>query len=644
MCGLAGFLTLEHFSENPETILAAMADAISHRGPNDSGIWYSEAESIYFAHQRLSIQDVTSAGHQPMISKSSRYVIVFNGEIYNHLELRDSLSVTSWTGHSDTETLLVCFEEWGIEKTLTEISGMFAIALWDRATKKLLLARDRFGEKPIYYGKTSSSFFFGSELKALRKFPFWRAEENIDALSFLLRYAYIPSPLTIYKNVFKLPAGSYIEVSLKDFPKKEPTIWWNFAKISSDLSQYEYISSDNEAIADFGNVLTQSVKRQMISDVPIGALLSGGIDSSLITSIMQSVSKTPIRTYTIGFSEAKYDESAHARAIADHLGTCHSEINVKAQDAINIIPKLSDIYDEPFADSSQIPSFLVSQFTSDYVKVCLSGDGADEIFGGYNRYLIAPKIWSIVSIFPLSMRKQIRRALIKIPAEKFEIISKVLSRMRSNKLYVHNFGEKFIKVADSLNASNFDEFYSSFLSQWQGHLPLFNYSAPKALLNDFDNWPFPGNYVQRMMTVDAMTYLTDDILVKMDRASMSVGLEVRAPFLNEKVVEFALTRGQDKKIRSGQGKWILRQLLRKYIPSELLDRPKQGFSVPIEYWLRGPLKDWVEDLLSEKKLTAKGILDPKPIRAMWLSHLNGNNYQYPLWNVLMYQSWSDKWH
>jgi asparagine synthase (glutamine-hydrolysing) len=242
------------------------------------------------------------------------------------------------------------------------------------------------------------------------------------------------------------------------------------------------------------------------------------------------------------------------------------------------------------------------------------------------------------------MRKQIRRALIKIPAEKFEIISKTLSRMRSNKFYAHNFGEKFIKVADSLNASNFDEFYSSFLSQWQGHLPLVNYSTPKALLNDFDNWPFPANYVQRMMTVDAMTYLTDDILVKMDRASMSVGLEVRAPFLNEKVVEFALTRGQDKKIRSGQGKWILRQLLRKYIPSELLDRPKQGFGVPIEYWLRGPLKDWAEDLLSEKKLTAKGILDPKPIRAMWLSHLNGNNYQYPLWNVLMYQSWSDKWH
>jgi asparagine synthase (glutamine-hydrolysing) len=643
VCGLTGFLTLRFNPEGWRDILSQMSDSISHRGPSDSGEWLSDIDGIFLAHRRLSILDTSSAGHQPMISKSSRYIIVFNGEIYNHLELRKKLTSQSWVGHSDTETILACFEEWGVEKTLKSLSGMFSIVLWDRYSKKLMLARDRFGEKPLYYGITDSSFFFGSELKSLKRFTPWGPKEAISSVNFLLRYGYIPTPLTIYEEVYKLPAGSYLEVSLKDFHYKKPVVWWNYPELVNRYEGELDPCSDEESVYQLSLILTEAVKGQMISDVPIGALLSGGVDSSLITSIMQSISTSPIRTYTVGFSESKYDESKYAKEVARHLGTIHSEIHVSSKEAMDLIPTLCDIYDEPFADSSQVPSLFISYFASQQVKVCLSGDGADEIFGGYNRYILAPSIWSIVSVFPHSMRSKMGQVLRKMPIEKIEAIYRIVIRMLPNKLHIHNFGEKFIKVANSLTAKDFNQFYSSFLSQWQGTLPLTQHYESETYLNNFNDWPLTKNLVKRMMTVDAMTYLTDDILVKMDRASMSAGLEVRSPYLNEQVVEFALRCNGSKKIRAGQGKFLLRQLLNRYIPEDLINRPKQGFGVPIEYWLRGPLKDWAESLLSEKRLLNKGILNPKPIREMWQSHLEGKNYQYPLWNVLMYQAWSERW-
>jgi asparagine synthase (glutamine-hydrolysing) len=641
MCGIAGLLSETQFSE-AEQILLRMASAISHRGPNDSGVWASRDEGVYLAHRRLSILDVSSAGHQPMISKSSRYVISFNGEIYNHLELRKKLSNVSWFGHSDTETVLVCFEEWGVTKTLDALSGMFAIALWDRKLKKLILARDRFGEKPLYYGNNSRFFFFASELKALREFPYWQPKENPNSVALLLRHAYIPSPLTIYENVYKLPAGSYLEVSFEQSFKVLSKKWFNYDEIGLRVNDFD-AASDQQSLEMLETVLTNSVRNQMLSDVPIGAMLSGGVDSSLIVSVMQSISKNPVKTFTVGFSESKYDESFHAKAVAKHLGTDHSEIHVTPRDAINVIPKLSDIYDEPFADSSQIPAFLISQFASQRVSVCLSGDGADEIFGGYNRYLVAPAIWRNISVLPRCIRTCVGYSLKHIPNAAIDGISILSNKLLPAKFRVHNLGEKVTKVGNSLGAKNFDDFYASFLAQWHGQLPLMNEVQSSVYLNDPSRWPLTSDLVQKMMTVDAMTYLTDDILVKVDRASMAVGLEVRAPYLNEEVISFAATCRPDQKIRGGQGKWLLREMLSKYVPNELINRPKQGFGVPIEYWLRGPLRDWAEDLLSVEKLGSKGILDPKPIRKLWHEHLSGKNHQYALWNVLMYQSWSDRW-
>lgn len=606
MCGLAGFLTTYSFKENPENFLVKMANAISHRGPDDSGFWYSKSDGIYLAHRRLSILDISSAGHQPMTSKSSRFTVVFNGEIYNHLDLRKKLSNKLWRSHSDTETLLECFEEWGIKKTFVAISGMFAIALWDKKFKKLILARDKFGEKPLYYGGNSTFLFFASELKALKEFPLWKPQENPSSVNLLLRYAYIPSPLTIYQDVYKLAAGSYLEISLDNLSNVNSVNWWDYKKIALNKN-LKQINSDEEAIANFQTILSASVNKQMLSDVPIGALLSGGIDSSLIVAMMQLKTKVPVNTFTVGFNEAKYDESNYAKAIASHLGTNHSEIYISSKDAINIIPKLGDIYDEPFADSSQIPSFLISQFASQQVKVCLTGDGADELFGGYNRYAIAPSLWKLVSQIPVPLRIKIAKILKLLPIHLIESIFSPSNKLLPSKFHVHNFGEKIIKVANSFNAENFDEFYSSYLSQWHGSLPLINQSEPKVFLNDHNRWPNTKNLTKRMMIVDAMSYLTDDILVKTDRASMSVGLELRAPYLNEDIVNFAVRLSEKQKIRTGQSKWLLKQLLYKYVPQHLLNRPKQGFGVPIEYWLRGPLRDWAEDLLSYKKLASSGF-------------------------------------
>lgn len=647
MCGLTGFFdSAATFGEAARTIAETMSRQLLHRGPDDAGIWCDEQHGLVLAHRRLAIVDLSPMGHQPMHSACGRYVIVFNGEIYNHLELRRQLDASrnnAWRGGSDTETLLAAIAAWGMEETLRRSVGMFAIVLWDRQTAELTLARDRFGEKPLYYGWQGNTFLFGSELKALKAHPAFGAGVDRRALAAMMRFGYVPAPHSIYQGIYKLPAASWLRLRPVDGAAAmlAPQAYWSLQQAISDGRQNPYQGSVENAVNDLEQVLRQSVRLQMMADVPLGAFLSGGVDSSLITAMMQAESSQPVQTYTIGFDEEDYDEAVHAREVAGHLGTIHTELYVSPQDALALIPALPAVYDEPFADSSQIPTMLVSRMARQHVTVALSGDAGDEVFGGYNRYLLADRLWGRMQHLPGPLAKLLAHCLTAIPAKRWDVMNQLLGHLLPQRMQVAQFGNKVHKFADVLHCNSPEALYLGLVSQWQQPESLVLDSSEAATLFDRpDAWPQADGFVPWMMAMDSLTYMTDDILVKVDRAAMSASLETRAPFLDHRLVEFAWSLPHSMKVVNGQGKWILRQLLYKHVPKNLIERPKQGFAMPIAAWLRGPLRDWAEELLSEDRLRHDGYFNVALVRKKWKEHVSGQkNWQAQLWCVLAFNSW-----
>lgn len=648
MCGIAGFLARGCGTRvgNPTEIAGSMVELLVHRGPDDAGAWADERGDVCLAHRRLAIVDLSPAGHQPMASASGRYIIVFNGEIYNHDELRVQLAscgvAISWGGHSDTEILLAAIEAWGLESALRRSTGMFAIALWDRNERRLSLARDRLGEKPLYFGWQGDAFLFGSELKALAAHPAWRAEIDRNALARYMRVGYVPTPLTIWREVRKLLPGSILTISQDISPGTlpEPVCFWRARDVASAGEAIDDLD-DRRAIESLDAILRRSVGLQMVADVPLGAFLSGGVDSSTVVALMQAQASRPVRTFTIGFSSSDYDEVLYARAIAAHLGTDHTELILSPTDALDVIPRLSEMYDEPFGDSSQIPTHLVAALARQHVTVSLSGDGGDELFGGYNRYLWGPLMWQRIGHLPRFLRLVAGRMMVALSPMQWDGLGAGLPRA----MRLPAFGDKLHKLAGVVDASDTDDLYRRFISQQQ--------ETDSIVLgaDDVQTWAETeanafagGSLAERMMFNDLVGYLTDDILAKVDRAAMAASLETRVPLLDHQVVEFAWSLPLAMKIRNGQGKWLLRQVLYRYVPKEMIERPKQGFAIPLDSWLRGPLRDWAEDLLDETRLRREGFLRPEIVRQKWREHLSGRrNWQYWLWNVLVFQAWRERW-
>ena len=651
MCGLTGFLWNQKAKYSISDQLKSMTSSITHRGPDDEGFWVDERSRVAIGHRRLSVLDLSSAGHQPMHSTSGQYIVAFNGEIYNHLELRmrldsESGNLVEWNGHSDTETLLLCFEEWGVDKTLQEINGMFAIALYDTKNNSLYLIRDRMGEKPLYYGWNDDYFLFGSELKSLKAFHGFFGKVDRDALAMYLKYDYVPSPYSIYKGINKLPGGSYVKLSMVNnvWSKEnisDPIYYWSMSDIAKSGKEVNRFSGDDEnAVQELDNLLSRAIKRQMLSDVPLGAFLSGGIDSSVVAALMQKQSKEKIKTFTIGFNEKHYNEAEYAKEVANHLGTDHTELYVTAEQAIDVISRLPEIYDEPFSDSSQIPTFLVSKMAKKYVTVSLSGDGGDELFGGYNRYFMANRIWKKIEKIPHIVRKLISKGIEMLSPRWWDFLIGVVFKLLPSSYKIPNPGDKLYKLSKMLTLDSIYHIYDSLVSHWDNSFEVVIGCKKKGdkFNQDIDfSHPEDG-----MMLLDSITYLPDDILVKVDRAAMFTSLETRAPFLDKDVVEFSWKLPLNMKIRGSQGKWVLKKVLDKYVPKELVDRPKMGFGVPIDSWLRGPLREWADDLLSEERLKNDGYFHVESIREKWEDHLSGHrNWQYHLWSVLMFQIWLD---
>ena len=666
MCGLTGFWQSRTRESAGDlcSLARLMAAALVHRGPDDAGVWVDTEVGLALGHQRLSILDLSPAGHQPMLSASGYNVIAFNGEIYNHLALRAELRGTVWRGHSDTETLLAAIEAWGIEATLKRCEGMFAFALWDTANRTLTLARDRFGEKPLYYGWADGAFLFGSELKALRAYPGFNAPVCRNALVQYLHYMYVPAPLSIYEGIFKLEPGCLLTVQ-DAAPAKAPLIpirsgeqygsvtvqrWWSLADVVT-AGQRNPLDNDAQALALLEKQLEESVRAQSLADVPLGAFLSGGVDSSMIVALMQSQALDqggqPVKTFTISFDEKGFDEASYARAVAQHLGTDHHEMRVTAKMAMDVIAELPNIYDEPFADSSQIPTHLISRAARQQVTVALSGDAGDELFGGYNRYLWGPRIWNQLARFPYPMRRNLGRLIQTVPVVGWNALSSFAG--------VLQLGDKAHKLSARLDTvRGMDDLYWSLVSEWTDPESLvrgvgentvsrqaFSFANDEVdFRSTSDLMPQGIDSVERMMFLDSMTYLPDDILCKVDRAAMACGLETRVPFLDHRVVELAWRLPMHMKIRNNQGKWALRQVLYKYVPRELIERPKSGFAIPIGQWLRGPLRDWAELLLVEQRLNEEGYFHPGPIRQAWAEHLSGKrDWTARIWAVLMFQAW-----
>ncbi len=647
MCGITGFWMAAAIGEGELVATAtAMARRLQSRGPDDSGAWADATEGLVLAHRRLSILDLSAAGHQPMCSASGRYAITFNGEIYNHLELRKLLGDGDglWRGHSDTETILAAIEAWGIDGALRRMVGMFAFALWDRERRELTLARDRLGEKPLYYGRQGKAFLFASELKAITAHPSWSGKVDRDALALFMRYGYVPLPHSIWQGVRKLLPGSYLTLSRETIigTLPTPTLYWRAqavagAEIRTDLD-------DEAATGELDIHLRRAVAGQMIADVPLGAFLSGGVDSSVVVALMQAQSSRPVQTFSIGFTEADYNEAVHAKAVAAHLGTAHTEFYLGHADVFTVIPRLPEMYDEPFGDSSQIPTHLVAAMARRQVKVCLSGDGGDELFGGYNRYFWGRSIWRTLGPLPRSLRSLAGLAIGAMSPQAWDR----LGRHLPNRLRQPALGDRLHKLAAVINVADTDEMYRRLVTQHREPGSIVIGGAEPPIWADAEAACFAASargadFTERMMFHDLVGYLSDDILAKVDRAAMAVSMETRIPLLDHRLVEFALSLPLHLKIRNGQGKWLLRQVLYRYVPKNLIERPKQGFGIPLDAWLRGPLRDWAEALLDESRLRNEGFLRPDPIRQKWLEHLSGRrNWQHWLWNVLMFQSWREK--
>ena len=642
MCGISGFLQSCLDSSLAPVAIEAMTSSLAHRGPDDTGYWLDCESGIALGHRRLSIVDLSPYGHQPMASASGRYQIVFNGEIYNFRFLRKELENLDhmFRGHSDTEVMLAAFEEWGVESAVKRFTGMFAFALWDKKTRLLYLVRDRMGEKPLYYGWVNNVFLFGSELKALRAHPAWNAEINRDALTLLMRHTYIPAPYSIYNGIYKLMPGTILTVNLSQPDKQpEPVPYWSARSVAESGQKTPFIGSDTEAADRLEEVLSEAISAQMLADVPLGAFLSGGIDSSTVVALMQAQSGQPVRTFTIGFNEAGYNEAPYAREVARHLGTDHTELYVTPDEALDVIPRLPMLYDEPFSDSSQIPTFLVSQMARKHVTVALCGDGGDELFCGYTRYETTQDVLGKKRYLPSFARTPIARALKSVPARRWNACLKwarpLLSRYGNTSI-----GNKIHAAAFILNAPP-EAVYLRLISLW--HTPgdlVIGGTEPPTVYTDPGRWAALHDFHEKMMYWDMCSYLPDDILVKTDRASMGVSLESREPLLDHRVVEFAWRLPLHMKRRNNQNKWLLRQVLYRHVPRELIERPKMGFGVPVGEWLRGPLRGWAEELLDEQRLKNEGFFNPESIRTIWKEHLKGDsNWQHKLWGVLMFQAW-----
>lgn len=647
MCGLVGFLGYEIGADGDELLLQRMSDTLSHRGPDDGGVWCDSEQRIGFGHRRLAIVDLSPAGHQPMLSVSHRYVIAFNGEIYNHLDIRTALETQvqapTWRGHSDTETLLAGIEAWGLEATLKKAIGMFAIALWDTQTKTLTLARDRMGEKPLYYGwqglGASRVFLFGSELKALKAHPAFVPEIDRGAICLLLRHNYIPAPYSIYQGIAKLEAGCLLSVSLA---QPEAKIWkyWDAVEQAHAGVAKPFTGSPSDSVDALEVLAKDAVRQQMMADVPLGAFLSGGIDSSTVVALMQAQSSRPVKTFTIGFNEDGYNEAVQAKAVAQHLGTEHTELYVTPQQAMEVIPLLPNMYCEPFADSSQIPTFLVSHLAKQHVTVSLSGDAGDELFCGYNRYQFTSSMWSKLSLVPAPLRGVAAKCITALSPARWDSLARLVPK--ANK-YI-TLGDKLHKGAAVLSSASVDELYTGLVSHLQDPADyVIGGKEPATRLTGLCPNIDGLNAVERMMLLDVVSYLPDDILAKVDRAAMAVSLETRVPFLDHRIVELALSLPLSYKLHQGQAKWPLRQVLYRYVPQELIERPKMGFGVPLHDWLRGPLREWAENLLGEVRLQREGYFHPALIRKLWAEHLSGQrNWMAPLWSVLMFQAWLER--
>ena len=644
MCGIAGFLYGDTggVTAQPRDTGRRMIAALHHRGPDSEGVWVDQDAGVVLAHARLAILDLSPAGQQPMFSPSGRFVLVFNGEIYNFGVLRKRLEQTgrapAWRGTSDTEVLLAAFEAWGLDKTLRATVGMFALALWDREERVLYLARDRMGEKPLYYGWQQGVFLFGSELKALRRHPAFHGEIDRDALTLYLRYNRVPTPLSIYKGVAKLEPGHYLRIAWHGKRSAEkPVAYWRLEEAIQRGKSNPFAGDDREAVAELTRLLKESIRGQMIADVPLGAFLSGGYDSSTVVALMQSQSGRPVKTFTIGFHEEKYNEAEHAKAVAAHLGTEHTELYVAPRDALGVIPELPKIWDEPFSDSSQIPTLLVARLTRQHVTVSLSGDGGDELFFGYRRYLKGRLFRKLYSVLPSPGRLALAGLLRHAPGGVVERLQAVLP----HRYRIPYLADRLPKLAEVLGGHSPEDFYRHLVSHAKEPAALVRGSRePATLFDQPQRWPKLDNFEEFMMYMDSITYLPDDILVKIDRATMAVGLEARVPLLDHRIVEFAWRLPLRFRFRDGKGKWLLRQVLYQYVPERLMDRPKMGFGVPLEQWLRGPLRPWAEDLLSERRLEAEGFFHPRPIRRMWEDHVSDSRrWHYYLWDVLMFQAW-----
>lgn len=659
MCGIAGFVRIQSAAEprQPEgwaSRLQGMGDRIAHRGPDDHDIWFDPAAGVGLAHRRLAILDLSPRGHQPMATPDGRLRIVYNGEIYNFPQLREELEGqgVTFSGRSDTEVFLAAIQEWGLERALERANGMFAFALWDRDRRCLHLARDRAGEKPLYYGRIGGLFAFASELKALRSLPEFDRPVDRDSLTLLLRYGYITAPHSIYQGIYKLPPGEVLSLELPSSARGgagEPRIrkYWDAAKVAERGLADPLHLSDTEATDELHRLLRDAVERRMISDVPLGAFLSGGIDSSTIVALMQEVSGNPVRTFTIGFDEERFNEAPYAKAVADHLQTDHLELYLSGKEALEIIPRLPTLFDEPFADSSQIPTFLVSELARRHVTVCLTGDAGDELFCGYGRYLLGRKIWRIIDKIPYPLRRAMAAVLEGSPAPLLERSLRWMAPVIRRYGQVGGTADKLKKLADVLRVRTPAAFYQQLVSLWKEPAELvIGAREPRTPLDtlsaepELHGLPRLHRLEDIMMFLDLVTYLPGDILTKVDRTSMAVSLETRIPFLDPEIIDFAWRLPMEQKVRDGKGKWLLRQVLDRYVPSPLVDRRKQGFGIPLQQWLLGPLQEWAGDLLAPERLMREGFFVPELVQERWQAHLRGErDWHAPLWAMLVFQQW-----
>lgn len=647
MCGITGFWDFSHEtrSDDCQAIITKMADSLLHRGPDDEGFWMDASVGIALGFRRLAILDLTPTGRQPMISEDGRFVIIFNGEVYNHVTLRTELQNygQSFKGHSDTEVMLAAVCQWGVTEAVKRFNGMFAFALWDCKKHRLYLVRDRLGIKPLYYGWMGHVFLFGSELKSIKAHPDFQSEIDRDALTLFLRHNYIPTPYSIYRGVRKLPPGTILEITSSDLHQDiSPSPYWSARSIVEGGVADPFCGTTQEAVDELDRLLSESVKQRMIADVPLGAFLSGGIDSSTIVALMQKQSDLPVRTFSIGFRESDFDEAPYAREISRHLGTEHTELYITPAEAREVIPELPALYDEPFSDSSQIPTFLVANLARKQVTVSLSGDGGDELFAGYNRYALGKRIWNWTGWMPGWMVGSIKGILELVSPETYQAGFQIMKPLIPARMRYPYLGEKIQKFTEILGCENPVSMYHALVSHWKDpSAVVIDSNEPATPLTDPAQWAQLPDFTRQMMYLDLITYLPDDILVKVDRASMGVSLEARVPFLdNHNVVEFAWRLPLPMKIRKGKTKWILRQVLHRYVPEKLFERPKMGFGLPIGSWLRNELRDWAESLLDERRLRTEGFFNSEAVREKWQEHLDvKSNWQYFLWDILMFQAW-----